>query len=164
MSELPKIRTLTQKIKEVQSSLMKPVNKENVFYHYLPLFGVKSYLELSINVFNPVISHNFYSRLGCNDLTTANTLSAAACLGLYLYNRQTMAGQPLHIRAGYSFYHSTVFVLGSVLAWAVMTRCLHCSHSLKCLAALASSSAMLKLAFNTLNHIDGRLGKTLGRK
>ena len=79
----------------------------------------------------------------------------------------------------YSFYHSTVFVLGSVLAWAVMTRCLHCSHSLKCVAALgktkmmpvnipslqhfiASSSAMLKLAFNTLNHIDGRLGMTKG--
>ena len=43
-------------------------------------------------------------------------------LGLYLYNRQTMAGKPLHIRAGYCFYHSTLFVLGSVLSWAVLSR------------------------------------------
>ena len=35
------------------------------------------------------------------DLTTTNTVTAAACLGLYLYNRPTLAGQPLHNRAGY---------------------------------------------------------------
>merc|ERR1719391_1353893 len=79
-----------------------PLTKENVFYHYLPLIGVKSYLELSFNVINPRLTSEIYRRLGFDsDLTTTNTLTAASCLGLYLYNRQTMAGQPLHIRGAH---------------------------------------------------------------
>ena len=79
---------------------MKPLTKENIFYHYLPLFGVKSYLELSLNIFNPNLSANIYRRsvslqslfqtdnleiifrIGFPDLTTTNTVSAAACLGI----------------------------------------------------------------------------------
>merc|ERR1712212_1411530 len=108
MARFPDYSTsqIQAKIRKLQSQLIKPLTKENIFYHYLPLFGVKSYMELSINVFNPIMSERLYRRIGWPDLTTANTLSAAACLGLYLYNRQTLAGQPLHIRAGYSFYHS----------------------------------------------------------
>merc|ERR1711997_1133270 len=166
MSDFNKIRkiSLNQKIQELQSALLKPLTKENIFYHYLPLFGVKSYLELSLNIFNPNLSAHIYRRIGFPDLTTTNTVSAAACLGLYLYNRQTMAGTGLHIRAGYSFYHSTIFVLGSVLAWATVARHLTSSAPVKCLIALGISTGMLRLAYSSLNHIDGRLGKTLGWK
>lgn len=57
------------KLKELQKQLVRPVTKENVFYHYLPLFGVKSYLELSINIFNPSLSSELYKRLDCNSKT-----------------------------------------------------------------------------------------------
>ena len=53
---------MNQKIQELQSILIKPLTKENIFYHYLPLFGVKSYVELSLNIFNPKLSANIYSR------------------------------------------------------------------------------------------------------
>ena len=111
---------LQLRLKELQTRLIKPLTKENVFYHYLPLLGVKSYLELSFNVINPRLTSEIYRRyvhysrltnlwidvnvfrLGFDsDLTTTNTLTAASCLGLYLYNRQTMAGQPLHIRGAH---------------------------------------------------------------
>ena len=54
---------MKSKLREMQRQLVRPVTKENVFYHYLPMFGVKSYLELSINVFNPSLSSEIYKRL-----------------------------------------------------------------------------------------------------
>lgn len=53
---------MKEKLREVQKRLLRPVTKENVFYHYLPMFGVKSYLELSLNVFNPSLSSEIYKR------------------------------------------------------------------------------------------------------
>ena len=58
------------KLRELQKQLVRPVTKENVFYHYLPLFGVKSYLELSINIFNPSLSSEIYKRLDYNFQTS----------------------------------------------------------------------------------------------
>ena len=54
---------MKSKLREMQRKLVRPVTKENVFYHYLPMFGVKSYLELSLNVFNPSLSSEIYKRL-----------------------------------------------------------------------------------------------------
>ena len=54
---------MKEKLREVQKRLLRPVTKESVFYHYLPMFGVKSYLELSLNVFNPSICSEIYKRL-----------------------------------------------------------------------------------------------------
>lgn len=56
------------KLRELQKQLVRPVTKENVFYHYLPLFGVKSYIELSINIFNPSLSSEIYKRYRNNYL------------------------------------------------------------------------------------------------
>merc|ERR1719495_755242 len=94
-------------------------------------------------------------------MTTTNTLLSSACLGLYLYNRHTMAGKPLHFRAAYCFYHSTMFVLGSVLGWAVIARSLNCGPVAKSILALGTSATMLKVSLNTLDHIDTRLGHFL---
>ena len=60
---------LKTKVRELQKQLVRPVTKENIFYHYLPLFGVKSYLELSINIFNPSFSSEIYRRLDCDSQT-----------------------------------------------------------------------------------------------
>ena len=49
-------------LNELKSKLIKPMTKENAFYHYLPMLGVKSYLELSLNVFNPSLTNNIYRR------------------------------------------------------------------------------------------------------
>ena len=75
----------------------------------------------------------------------------------------------------YSFYHSTLFVLGSALSWAILARHLTSSTPLKCLMAVGKTSSelsyllsnyfagismgMLKFSYSALNHIDGRLGK-----
>ena len=53
---------MKEKLRELQKRLLRPVTKENVFYHYLPMFGVKSYLELSLNVFNPSLISQIYKR------------------------------------------------------------------------------------------------------
>ena len=53
---------MKEKLRELQKRLLRPVTKENVFYHYLPMFGVKSYLELSLNVFNPSLISEIYKR------------------------------------------------------------------------------------------------------
>ena len=54
---------MKKKLSELKRSLVRPLTKENAFYHYLPLFGVKSYLELSINIFNPSLTSQIYRRL-----------------------------------------------------------------------------------------------------
>ena len=54
---------MKEKLSEFKRSLVRPLTKENAFYHYLPLFGVKSYLELSINIFNPSLTSQIYRRL-----------------------------------------------------------------------------------------------------
>ena len=59
----PVMDMMQSKLREMQRQLVRPVTKENVFYHYLPMFGVKSYLELSLNVFNPSLSSEIYKRL-----------------------------------------------------------------------------------------------------
>ena len=61
---LPKINQneAVEKLTKLRSQLIRPLTKETAFYHYLPMFGVKSYLELSLNVFNPVASMRFYRR------------------------------------------------------------------------------------------------------
>ena len=38
-------------LSELRARLVRPMTRESVCYHYLPIIGVKSYLELSINVF-----------------------------------------------------------------------------------------------------------------
>ena len=53
---------MKDQISQLRANLLKPLTKENIFYHYLPLLGVKSYLELSINVFNPLMSERLYGR------------------------------------------------------------------------------------------------------
>ena len=50
------------KLKELQAQLIKPLTKENLFYHYLPMVGVKSYMELSFCVMNPRLSSEIYRR------------------------------------------------------------------------------------------------------
>ena len=91
---------LQQRIMELRSKLIRPLTKETAFYHYLPMFGVKSYVELSLNVINPSLSEQIYRkynswtrtrsliilffifRLGLSeDQTTTNTIAAATCLG-----------------------------------------------------------------------------------
>ena len=89
-------------------------------------------------------------------------------------------GRPILSEVGifscyYSFYHSTLFVLGSALSWAILARHLTSSTPLKCLMAVGKTSrelsyllsnyfagismGMLKFSYSALNHIDGRLGK-----
>ena len=84
-------------------------------------------------------------------------------MGLYLYNRPTMAGKPLHIKGAHCVYHSTIFVLGSILGWAILARSMPRSSVFRTLVALGSSAAMLKVSKDSLDHIDSRLGITLGR-
>ena len=64
MARFPDYSTslIQAKIRQLQSQLIKPLTKENVFYHYLPLFGVKSYMEVSVCIFNPALSENVYQR------------------------------------------------------------------------------------------------------
>ena len=50
------------KLRELQAQFIKPLTKENLFYHYLPLVGVKSYMELSFSVMNPTLSAQIYRR------------------------------------------------------------------------------------------------------
>merc|ERR1712059_45030 len=126
---------------------------------------MKSYVGLSFNVANPGWSQDLYSRLGLpGDVTTVNTAVAASCLGLYLYNRPTLAGRPLHIRGAFSLYHSSIFVLGSVLGWAILARTVPNNSCLKTVLIVGSSFAMLKLTKDSLDHVDCRLGNTLGKK
>jgi len=73
---------LQQRFIELRSKLIRPLTKETAFYHYLPMFGVKSYVELSLNVINPSLSEQIYRKLGLSeDQTTTNTIAAATCLG-----------------------------------------------------------------------------------
>ena len=111
-------------------STLYAVCQDTVYYHYLPLLGVKSYVELATTMAAPRLMGNIYNRwaavliplvlfpsysLHCSsssfiplethgfssppsphlppsiglprDLNTVNTVAAATCLALHLYNR-----------------------------------------------------------------------------
>ena len=53
---------LHQRVIELKSKLIRPLTKKSAFYHYLPMFGVKSYVELSLNVINPSLSEQIYRK------------------------------------------------------------------------------------------------------
>ena len=59
----------------------------------------------------------------------------------------------------FSGYQSTIYVLGSVLGWAIMARTLPANSLVRTILALGTSAAMIKIGFDTLNHIDKRLLK-----
>ena len=65
-----------------------------------------------------------------------------------------------------SAYHSTLFVLGSILSWAIVARSpmLPSNSFLRSVVAISASVAMLSFAKDSLDHIDSRLGNTLGKK
>jgi len=110
-------------VRRIQARLFRPVTKDTVYYHYLPLLGVKSYVELATTMAAPRLMGNIYSSIGLpRDLNTVNTVAAATCLALHLYNRPTFGGTPLVVRGAYSGFHSLLFVLGSLLAWGVLAR------------------------------------------
>merc|ERR1719228_2413465 len=97
-------------------------------------------MELSLAVANPRIISEAYKSIGLPlDMTSANTVTAASCLGLYLYNRPTLAGNSLPIRGAYSLYYSTLFVLGSVLGWAILARSMSSCPVFRSLLMVGSS-------------------------
>jgi len=167
MSQVPRVPTMGEVVAEVrriQARLFRPVTKDTVYYHYLPLLGVKSYVELATTMAAPRLMGNIYSSIGLpRDLNTVNTVAAATCLALHLYNRPTFGGTPLVVRGAYSGFHSLLFVLGSLLAWGVLARELR-SPPLRFLVIVGSSMAMLKTTMSSLDHVDSRLGNTLGKK
>ena len=64
MSLLPVLdrAKLRAQLAELRARLVRPVTRETVCYHYLPMLGVKSYLELSVNVLNPALTAEIYTR------------------------------------------------------------------------------------------------------
>jgi len=145
--------------------LSKPLTRENIYFHYCPLAGMASYTILSINVINPSLSSVIYTNLGLsNDLGTSLSVLSTLGLTLHLYNRQTFAGQSLQNRCGYSFYHTGLFVLGSVLSWAVMAKFIPNSSVLRTGFAILASTWMLQSAQSSLNFLDSKMGVPLGRK
>ena len=64
MSLLPVLdrAKLRAQLAELRARLVRPVSRETVCYHYLPMLGVKSYLELSVNVLSPALTAEVYTR------------------------------------------------------------------------------------------------------
>jgi hypothetical protein len=144
--------------KVVGRKLYRPVTTENIFYHYIPLKGVEQYIYLSTAIINPALTSSIHSRLGLpRDLSTMQMTLAAVGFGLHIYNRPLLAGQALDKRALHSGYLSSIYVLGSVLGWAIIARSLPQNGFIRTIVALGTSTAMLKLGYDCLNHIDKRL-------
>jgi len=144
--------------KTIGQKLYRPVTTKNIFYHYIPLKGAEQYIYLSTAIINPALTSAIHSRLGLpRDLSTMQMTLAAVGIGLHVYNRPLFAGQPLNQRALHSGYLSTLYVLGSVLGWAIMARALPKNGFVRTIVALSASSAMLKIGYDSLNHVDKRL-------
>ena len=64
MSVLPVLdrAKLRAQLAKLRARLVRPVTRESVCYHYLPMLGVKSYLELSVNVLSPALTAEIYTR------------------------------------------------------------------------------------------------------
>jgi len=148
---------------QIKSLLHKPPTRDNIYFHYLPLGGCVSYALLSSNVMDPSLSEAVYTSFGLSsDMSTNLALLSTIGLSLHIYNRQTFAGKDLVTRAGLSVYQTGMFVLGSVLGWAIVARSLPDSSILKTGLSLMSSISMLKLAKLSLDHVDSKMGRALG--
>merc|ERR1719460_2826940 len=83
MSALPRVPTVAEVmagVKRAQSNIFKPVTKESMCYHYLPLLGAKSYVELSLAMAAPRALGRLYTSIGLSDdMNTMNSATAASC-------------------------------------------------------------------------------------
>jgi len=159
-----RIKEEARKVQEkIRLALSKPLTRDNICCHYLPLGGAASYSLLSLSVLNPRLSASIYSTIGLpEDMSTNYGILSVLGLSLHLYNRNTLHNLPA--KEAISVYHSGMYVLGSVLGWAILARYLPNNSLLKTVAAFGVSAGMLCLTQSSLDHIDGRLGSTLGRK
>ena len=48
--------------KTLTDKFYKPVTKENIFFHYIPLKGIENYMWLSLSVVNPSLTSSLHSR------------------------------------------------------------------------------------------------------
>ncbi|XP_023324530.1 uncharacterized protein LOC111698424 [Eurytemora carolleeae] len=152
------------KYRSVKVLFEKPVTRDSLYFHYFPLAGSISYSLLAVNVIHPSLSAAVYSRLGLSeDMSTNYVVLSTIGLSFHMYSRQTLACKDLQTRAGYSIYHSGLFVLGSVLSWAICSRSLPSSSTLRLGVAVGSSIWMLNIAKNSMDNIDARMGFTLGK-
>ncbi|XP_037946262.1 uncharacterized protein LOC119679980 [Teleopsis dalmanni] len=138
--------TLCQKIG------LKPFTKENIYNYYIPLHGLVSYGILSVNVMNPSMALKFLPK---KDLTNALLVSSIAGTAFYIYGRPHLGKVPSGKRSMYALLGSSLFSMGSVLAWALIKSALPKDNAaLATIAGIATGAAIVKLSTDYINETD----------
>ncbi|XP_030387109.1 uncharacterized protein LOC115633775 [Scaptodrosophila lebanonensis] len=137
---------------------LKPFTKDNVFNYYLPLHGLVSYGALSVNVMNPNIVPKLLPRK--QDLTNVFLISTVVGTWFYIYGRPHLSDVQSNKRGLYALLGSTLFSMGSVLAWALIKSALPENNSLLAtVAGLASGAIIVKVSTDYIQEVDNKLKK-----
>ncbi|XP_055597022.1 uncharacterized protein LOC129747034 [Uranotaenia lowii] len=140
----------------VKLSGLKPLNKENILYYYIPLQSMVSYAALSVNVMNPSIAIRLLPKRDVTNFLLIHTVFGTT---LYFYSRPHLAAIPSNRRAAYSICGSVLFSFGSVLVWAVLRNAIPRNQGLATALGLSSGLVMAKLTYDYLESNDEQLTK-----
>ncbi|KAK7864605.1 hypothetical protein R5R35_003195 [Gryllus longicercus] len=141
-------KSLVAKLKE---EFIKPVTKDNILYHYLPLHGVICYSAMSVNVMNPSL---FSECCPKKDITNFLLFGSVGGVALYAYKRPHLQNLELLPRTTYSAFGAVMFTFGSVLIWAVMRSVVPENAFVGSAIGLLSAAGLVKCGSSYCNAID----------
>jgi len=146
----------------VRNVFSKPLNRENLFYHYTPVAASISYSTLSLHLIEPSILPSIIN-LHCRPCSTTELfLLSTLGFSVEMYKKNILPAETKTQKVFQSAYYSGLFVLGSMVFWKLMSLNLPNSKLLKTGVALMSSITMLRMTLHTLNDLQHRTGRTLG--
>ncbi|XP_071439895.1 uncharacterized protein [Hetaerina americana] len=130
---------------------LKPLNRHNILFFYVPLQSATSYASLSVNVVNPNLVAKVMPRSDITSMLLANSIIGS---GLYIYNRPHLQKAAFNQRILFSAYGAVVFSFGSVLLWAVIRSLLPEQNCVCTILGLTSSVALIGVGTKYLDYID----------
>ncbi|XP_064078211.1 uncharacterized protein LOC135195719 [Macrobrachium nipponense] len=103
---------------------LQPVSKSSLLFYYMPMKGVISYTMLASQMLTPelyqdVTIFRFFGIPQYISLTNACLVNSLTGTALYLYSRPHLAKAAPKERILFCAFGSTIFNLGSMLAWAL---------------------------------------------
>ncbi|KAK6621710.1 hypothetical protein RUM43_006774 [Polyplax serrata] len=139
--------------KKEKNCLIKPITRQNLLYHYVPLLGTASYTVLSISVLNPSLRYSYLPKRDVTNILLATALFGTGC---YLYSRPHIKDTSKNGRYGFSALGSVMFNFSSVLLWAILRSVLPENVAICSAAGLASSYVLVQGATNYIQFVDNK--------
>ncbi|XP_077291681.1 uncharacterized protein LOC143915087 [Arctopsyche grandis] len=132
-------------------SAVPPISSRSLYRTYGPITGMVAHQLLAVNVMHPPVITRLIPK---RDITNALLLMSFTGASLWLWRRPHIAGTLPSRRFPWVFLGSSMYVLGSVLMWAIIRSAIG-RHPVICITlGLTSSTALTYSAIDYFKYLD----------